>query len=402
MKVLVAHPGTQHSHRLALELNTVGALMTFHTGLAFVAGGWADQCVRSLPSAWSRRLANRRIVGLPAGRLRCHPLLELASLWRIGRGADAQKTLYRRNETFQWSISDDAFASADAVVGFDTSSWILADRCGLAGVPLILDQSTGHPDAMLGLKQRVRERFPNWGEEMELRRPEVRQAELREHEQADYVVVASAFTRRTLVSHNVSPEKIRINPYGVDCAEFIIKKCDKERPLRFVFVGSISARKGIPLLIEAWRILAARDAELWLVGPASLRVSASIPKLPGLRSIGAVPHAEMPAILGECDVMVFPSYFEGFGLVILEAMACGLPVITTTATAGPDILTHGHNGWIMEPDSLDGLVEIMRKCLCNREDLAKMGLCARKTAEHFSWSAYGSRWMEILREACRA
>jgi len=100
--------------------------------------------------------------------------------------------------------------------------------------------------------------------------------------------------------------------------------------------------------------------------------------------------------MSESEVFVFPSYFEGFALVLLEAMASGLPVITTTATAGPDITTPGEDGWVIEPGKLDALIEAMRFCLENRDRVTEMGANARRTAERFSWDAYGDRWVTIL------
>jgi glycosyltransferase involved in cell wall biosynthesis len=77
-------------------------------------------------------------------------------------------------------------------------------------------------------------------------------------------------------------------------------------------------------------------------------------------------------------------------------MASGLPVITTTATAGPDIITQNKDGWIMGAGDLDALVETMRFCLENRDEARGVGITARATAERFSWEAYGDRWAEIL------
>jgi glycosyltransferase involved in cell wall biosynthesis len=102
----------------------------------------------------------------------------------------------------------------------------------------------------------------------------------------------------------------------------------------------------------------------------------------------------------QCDVFVLPSYFEGFGLVLLEAMASGLPIITTTATAGPDILTEGTDGWNIEPGDLASLVERMNYCLEHPAEVREMGRQARATAQRFTWSAYGERWMRILAEVC--
>jgi len=100
--------------------------------------------------------------------------------------------------------------------------------------------------------------------------------------------------------------------------------------------------------------------------------------------------------LGQCDVFVFPSYFEGFGLVILEAMASGLPVLTTSATGGLDVITDGQDGWVIPPGDVNRLVELMDNCLSDQNKVQEMGRCARITAERFTWAEHGRRWIEIL------
>jgi glycosyltransferase involved in cell wall biosynthesis len=289
---------------------------------------------------------------------------------------------------------------ADAVISFDTASWILAERCCQLAHPFILDQSIGHPDAKQAAHDRMRGSFSEWDEGFEVRRPEVRAAEVEEQQKATAIVTASSFTKQTLVDHDVPEDKVHVIPYGVDSTRFIPNRTKTDRPFRFVFVGLITARKGIPLLLQAWRHLSGMGAELWLIGSASLQARALIPKLPGLSYFGYVAHVEK--LLKECDVFVFPSFFEGFGLVILEAMACGLPVIATTATAGPDIITQNQDGWIIEPGNLDVLGETMRFCLENRDRITEMGANARRTAERFSWDAYGDRWIETLKAVMTA
>jgi glycosyltransferase involved in cell wall biosynthesis len=110
-----------------------------------------------------------------------------------------------------------------------------------------------------------------------------------------------------------------------------------------------------------------------------------------LQILGAVAHQRLPEILRGCDVFILPSYYEGFAIVILEAMASGLAVITTTATAGPDIITEGREGWIFDPGDLDALIEKMRLCLKDMNAVRLMRAAARTTAEQHSWSRYISR-----------
>jgi alpha-maltose-1-phosphate synthase len=349
-----------------------------------------------LPNDLRRWIGNRRIEGVPSDQLHRYPVGELRERWQTMSGKDVQAATHCRNEQFQRAIPDRAIASVQAVIGYDTSSWILADRCARHHVPLILNQTTWHPDAKRMIFEQMRQQFPDWVEGVEHRLPEVRVAEEQEYEGARLIVTCSSSGRQSLIENGVPPAKIHVNPYGMDCDQFSPGKADESRKFRFVFIGGINAFKGVPLLLEAWQKLAARDAELWLVGPASQQVLKHMPKLPGLRYVGAVPHNELPALLRRCDVFVFPSYFEGFGLVILEAMACGLPVLTTTATGGLDVITDGQDGWVIAPGDVEGLVERMSDCLSDQGKVQEMGRCARMTAEHFTWAEHGRRWIELL------
>jgi glycosyltransferase involved in cell wall biosynthesis len=400
VRVLVTHPGGQHSPRLAAELNRRDALSAFYTSWAFSAGGATDYISRVLPDQWRHRLANRRILGVPSRQLRCRPVHELVARWRGRWGGDDQQIWHRRAEAFQRSIPNNELASASAVIGFDTAAWVLSERCAKLSVPLILDQSTPHPDSKISTYETVSQLYPDWGDAVETRRFDVRQAEQIEHDRAARIVAGSSFVQATLTSHGVSAAKVCVNPYGVDSHRFHVTSRSKQRPLRFLYVGAMRARKGVPLLIEAWRELKAAASELWLIGSAPKQVLSLLPDLNGLRYFGKVPHAEVANLMSQCDVFVFPSFFEGLALVILEAMACGLPVITTSTSGGGDVITQGQDGWIIEPGNLTQLFERMTYCLERPEVVPDMGRQARATAERFSWSAYGDRWMQILAEVC--
>jgi glycosyltransferase involved in cell wall biosynthesis len=400
VRALVAHPGTQYAFRLAAELHRLDALWRLHTGVAFSTDTLSSRLLRVVPRRLSRLAANRHVAGVPPDRVRLHPAAELLATALLRRGGEPQATLHRRNARFQQAIPRRELAAATAVVGFDTSSWILARRCADVGVPLILDQSIGHPDSKIAIFENVRRMFPAWDDGIEPRLAVVRRAEQIEHDAAKFIVAASSFTRGTLLSHGVPEAKIRLNPYGVDARRFVpAHQSGGSRPFRFLFVGAVNARKGVPLLLQAWDRLPRRAAELWLVGPSARRTRALLPERHGLNYLGPVPHTDLPELFAQCDVLVFPSYFEGFGLVILEAMACGLPVIASAATAAPDIYSHGDAGWIIAPGDIDQLVSAMSRCLDDRSAVAAAGRKARTIAERFTWEAYGRRWLAILREA---
>ena len=347
------------------------------------------------PPYW---LGHRTVADVPADKIRTVPSLELIATLRLRLGGEPQVVMHSRNEQFQRAIAQNDIDASDVVIGFDTSSNILVERAAKAGRPLIVDQTIAHPRSKHRVYEEIKKQFPNWADDLEVRAETVGAAEELEHREATKIVVASSFTKRTLVENGVVESKIVLNPYGVDLERFSIQRqSNGARPFRFLFTGLVCARKGVPLLLEAWKQLNPKNAELWIVGPLTPTASRECrSSSSSVKIIGKVPNAELASIMSQSDVFVFPSYFEGFGLVLLEAMAAGLPVLTTTATAAPDIVTQELDGFVIEPGNLDALVNKMEFCLKNRERLAEMGRAAHKTAERFSWDAYGDRWQRIL------
>ena len=98
----------------------------------------------------------------------------------------------------------------------------------------------------------------------------------------------------------------------------------------------------------------------------------------------------------EHDVFVFPSLFEGFGLVITEAMSQGVPVITTDRTAGPDIIKDGVDGWIVPAASSRAIKEVLIKILEAPEIVEKFGLAAQQKAQTRPWAVYGQEMADAL------
>jgi Glycosyltransferase len=399
MKVLLAHPGTQHAFQLARQLARLGLLESFWTGLALrEEAWWVRQIIRV--EVLRERLGNRLLSGVARKHLHLRPWRELATLWAIRQGAPALEVFLLRNQRFQESIPTAALRAVDVVVGFDTSSWILAERCRDLGRRFILDQSIAHPLWKKRVFEALAGQYPGWRENLAPPLPAMLAHEAREHALADAIVVASSFTMRSLVAHSVPAERIVCNPYGVDLQAFTLRPPPEPgRPFRFLFLGSLTARKGVPLLLEVWKKLAPQRAELWLVGPVAPEVRPQIPDLPGLKVLGKRPHRDLPDIIRSCDLLVFPSYFEGFGLVILEAMACGVPVIATDATVGPDLIEDGVHGWLMTTGDATRLQMLMEMALTEPARVFDMGRLARQRVETYTWDAYGIRWKTLLETA---
>jgi starch synthase len=206
---------------------------------------------------------------------------------------------------------------------------------------------------------------------------------------ADLTLVPSRYAESTI--REFYPHKdIARAPYGVDAEFWTPGQTNKAPgPLRFIYAGHASLRKGTPLLIDAWSKAKLRDAELVIVGPWILADSKRRSLPPGIKWSPPCSPQALRDQYRKSDVFVFPSFAEGFGLVLLEAMACGLPAIASEATIGPEIIT-SDSGFITPTGDLDRLVEFLRWFDRHRDELPVMGGQARAQAESCTWSNYRS------------
>jgi glycosyltransferase involved in cell wall biosynthesis len=206
---------------------------------------------------------------------------------------------------------------------------------------------------------------------------------------ADLVLVASGYVEATIREYYPHKEIARA-PYGVD-VEFWTPALTRKpsRPLRFIYAGQVSLRKGIPWLIDAWARAELCDAELELVGSWALASNRRSSLPPGVRWTPPCSSEALRDRYWQSDELVFPSFSDGFGLVLLEAMACGLPVIASETSIGPEIITPG-SGFLTPPGDLDRLVELFRWFDRHRDELQAMRRVARSQAARCTWSNYRS------------
>ena len=164
----------------------------------------------------------------------------------------------------------------------------------------------------------------------------------------------------------------------------------KNGKLKVLFVGALSQRKGLSYLMEAAGHLGSK-IELTLIGR---RISECRPLDAALRTHRWIPSISHGALLEEMsrhDVMVFPSLFEGFGLVILEAMSQGVPVIATPNTAAPDFVSDGDDGFIVPIRDADAIASKLELLTLDRDLLAAMSQAAIRTAADTFLGAISSR-----------
>jgi glycosyltransferase involved in cell wall biosynthesis len=203
---------------------------------------------------------------------------------------------------------------------------------------------------------------------------------------ADIVLIPSTFVGKTIAQF--TEKQYAFAPYGVDTAFWqpppIFKR---DGPIRFIYSGQLSIRKGIPYLLEAWRKADIKDAELHLIGPWLLAASRRRDLPANVKHVGPCSHTELLKHYQSADVFVFASFFEGFGLVLLEAMSCGLPVVASISSAAPD-LVDANNGKVLPAGDIDAWAEALREVSGNRNELSRMKIAARDKASHCTWERY--------------
>ena len=216
---------------------------------------------------------------------------------------------------------------------------------------------------------------------------------------ADRIFVASTFTRRTLEQCPFPIAPISVVPYGADigiCSS-PQKTTKPSDPLRILFVGGLGQRKGLSYLLEAIKTLGP-SVHLTLIGRKSVDSCRPLDMATDThRWIPSLPHEDILREMRNHDVFVFPSLFEGFGLVITEALSQGLPVITTPNTCGPDVISEGVDGFIIPIRDSEAIAEKIELLLRDRNLLAAMSEAAQEKARQLTWANYRARLISDIK-----
>jgi len=266
------------------------------------------------------------------------------------------------------------------------------------GAKCIYDLPIGYWRAGRKIMQEEVDRRPEWGPTMLGLQDSMEKLQRKEEELrlSDHIIVASSFTRKTLEDCPFPLAPISIIPYGCGSISKSAVKKSKEGPLRALFVGGLSQRKGIADLFEAVDSLQGQ-VTLTLIGRKTVSDCSALNN--ALRTHNWIPSLPHEGILREMrnhDVLVFPSLFEGFGLVITEALSQGLPVITTSHTCGPDMITNGLDGFIVPIRSSDAIAVKLEQICNDRLLLSEMSQMALKKANERAWSFYRSGISQIV------
>jgi glycosyltransferase involved in cell wall biosynthesis len=229
--------------------------------------------------------------------------------------------------------------------------------------------------------------------------------ELMEYELADYISVPSEFVKKSFLDRGFDKDKIVKIPYGVDLKNFTthIKKNNlKKNKFTILSVGTVSVRKGSVYLLKAFEELNLPDSELIFVGPVDIELKKIVKNYDlkeNIKFFKKQPQKKLSNFYNLADVFVLFSVEDGFGMVINQAMACGLPVICNQNVGGSDVIDQGVNGFVLPAKDINLLKKKILTLYSDRTLLEKMKRNAFKKAKLFlSWDNYGKNVIKFYKK----
>ena len=236
--------------------------------------------------------------------------------------------------------------------------------------------------------------------------------------QADMLIGSTADEAHELIDgYGVDPERVFVVPPGVDLSTFQpIDRADARRKIGYrtgrllLFVGRLERLKGVEIALRALALLRDRqhdDVRLLILGEDSHegdesekdRLKAIAAEL-GVRDrvdfVGSVAHHELPYFYSAADVCVMPSYSESFGLVALEAQACGCPVVASGVSGLRSVVRDEVSGYLINEHDPAAYAERIGRVLADRELAQQMGRRASLLAQRFSWARTADRLEELF------
>ena len=311
-----------------------------------------------------------------------------------GMEALSSRTMYAAKMAFDRAVARE-LPPVDVVLGIFASCALTLQGARDAGSLAVLNFVNSHPDDhnrflrdLAGLHCRSHEFVPD----------HVSKRVERELQLADLVLVPSRFVLDQLVRRGFPPTRIALIPYGVDAAAFpAAPERRPDGPIRCLFVGQLSHRKGIPILLRAARRLP--DVEFLLTGP--LVSPGVLHGLPGnVRRTGTMRHSDVAASMRASDIFVLPSIEDSYGLVVVEAMASGLPTVVSDHVGASEVIEPGVTGLVVPAGDDDALAAAIRRLADDAEFRSRMGRAAReRVSADQSWSRYGADVMAAIAAA---
>jgi len=397
--VIVANHAREHVYPIAEAAAEAGYLKRLVTGVYYkpstITGRALRAAARRVGGRDLKRLEGRRSDRIPDELVATIPVPELLqetlarALPRVG--VDPRPTVYLKYELFDLLVSRRYVDRCTIFHGFEQCALFSLQRARALGAINVLDQPIIHRTELDRIEREERARM---GVPLPTRRPFWFQKHVdrkyAEHALTDYAFVPLDFVKRTMVKNGFAPDRVFLIPYAAEPGNYRLIDRPPRPGFNILYVGPLHYWKGLHHLLDLIPKLNIPGARLTIVGHAEPDwVPYFMPRIAALgervRYVPGVPHAEMVGVYADADVLVFPSLVGGIGLVCYEAMATGLPVITSD---GDVVIRDGIDGLSVPLTDIGGWQQALTALAADRERRRTLGAAGAERVKAFTWDVY--------------
>jgi glycosyltransferase involved in cell wall biosynthesis len=280
-------------------------------------------------------------------------------------------------------------------IGSEKSSLRSFLECKKYGSTIILDLAGNNIESI----ESLRESFPFYkastGSNSLFKT--IKKIKKQELEIVDKIFVLSQLVNKNLINSGVPSSKIHVFNLGFDPIRFYAKNeysCSFSQSIKIIYTGIITKRKGVHLMSNVAKRLQHLSIEWVFIGSKDDAFDC-INGLPNSRYIPYLQHDKLVKELHASDIFVLPSYLDSWAMVVIEAMACGLPVIVTENTGAKDAVTED-SGFIIPIDDEDALIDKILYFYNNRDEIERMGKNAARVVQKYTWENYYKQVNEFI------
>jgi glycosyltransferase involved in cell wall biosynthesis len=351
-----------------------------------------------------RSALGRRPVGVPPSLVKSFPLFAIQVYWQNQTAKTEQQRVrnyVKMGQQFGRRVADRNFDGASAVYTFNSAALEIlqkARRQGLTGVVEQVIAARGVEEELL--REEVL-RWPGWEPDDKAYQSKCSafaDREQAEWDAADRIVCGSEFVVKSIRDVGGPFQKCAVVPYGIALRNTISSpERQHHGPLKVLFCGRIGLRKGIQYLLDAMRLLGGRSIRVKAAGTIELTPAATAALAKSIELVGSIPRDEAFELYRWADVLVLPSLCEGSATVSYEALANGVPVITTP-NAGT-LVENGVNGFIIPIRDSSALADRLARLSDDRDLLVRMSTQALARSGSLTLAAYGQRLLSVLNDS---
>lgn len=395
-RVVVCHPGKQHVNALLAGLEGRGSLVRFYT--MFAANKfWA---IRFFPENWRAMFLKYAFRDIDGARIAHAPVLFFLSKF-IGREIwTIRGPYFLFDKWVAWRLGQEA--AFDIVIGYETANLNIFRAAKRQGRVTVLDLAGVHHHFQNPILAEAGV-YTDPGEVAFISRKKDEALAV-----TDYVLALSALGERALLGAGIARDRIFRTYLGVDLRVFSPKsgyRLDDGGRLELYFVGTLSRRKGLPFAVSLMEELRRRGlpVHLTLVGPVDDFDPRSLDGAL-FTHIPFMGHGELAALHHRLDLFVFPSNMDSWAQTVVEAMACGSPVLVSANTGARDAVEQG-GGLVLPVGDLGAWADAIGAFCADRLLLKEMGEKGAAVAQQYTWDEYqrqvSAAMEEILARAGR-